>query len=118
MDKYIDSEWSVTLIFHIGNALNFTPVIWQIPLCSHALYGLMQAINKHLSIQKVISDLGYITAPHFSRLLRHAWGYGGHILDLTPGPHGGKYTKRYVWNCNYPSILPYMYITRVIHHFV
>ena len=23
--------------------------------------------------------------PHFSRLLRHAWGYGGHILDLTPG---------------------------------
>ena len=20
--------------------------------------------------------------PHFSRLLRHAWGYGGHILDL------------------------------------
>ena len=27
--------------------------------------------------------------PHFSRLLRHAWGYGGHILDLNPpGPHG------------------------------
>ena len=26
--------------------------------------------------------------PHFSRLLRHAWGYGGHILDLSPGPHG------------------------------
>ena len=23
--------------------------------------------------------------PHFSRLLRHAWGYGGHILDWTPG---------------------------------
>ena len=22
--------------------------------------------------------------PHFSRLLRQAWGYGGHILDLTP----------------------------------
>ena len=22
--------------------------------------------------------------PHISRLLRHAWGYGGHILDLTP----------------------------------
>ena len=22
--------------------------------------------------------------PHFSRLLRHALGYGGHILDLTP----------------------------------
>ena len=22
--------------------------------------------------------------PHFSRLLRHAWGYGGHILDLNP----------------------------------
>ena len=29
------------------------------------------------------------TAP-FSRLLRSRWGYGGHILDLTPpGPHGG-----------------------------
>ena len=27
---------------------------------------------------------GYITVPHFSRLLRHAWGYGGHILDLSP----------------------------------
>ena len=26
----------------------------------------------------------YITTPHFSRLLRHAWGYGGHILDLNP----------------------------------
>ena len=25
-----------------------------------------------------------MTAPHFSRLLRHAWGYGGHILDLSP----------------------------------
>ena len=24
--------------------------------------------------------------PHFSRLLRHAWVYGGHILDLTPPP--------------------------------
>ena len=22
--------------------------------------------------------------PHFSRLLQHAWGYGGHILDLNP----------------------------------
>ena len=22
--------------------------------------------------------------PHFSRLLRHAWRYGGHILDLNP----------------------------------
>ena len=22
--------------------------------------------------------------PHFSRLLRHVWGYGGHILDLNP----------------------------------
>ena len=30
------------------------------------------------------------TAP-FSRLLRSRWGYGGHILDLTPpGPHGGR----------------------------
>ena len=24
-----------------------------------------------------------------SRLLRYAWGYGGHILDLTPGPSRG-----------------------------
>ena len=33
--------------------------------------------------------------PHFSRLLRHAWGYGGHILDLNPpGPHGGIIVKR------------------------
>ena len=33
--------------------------------------------------------------PHFSRLLRHAWGYGGHILDLNPpGPHGGPPYKR------------------------
>ena len=22
--------------------------------------------------------------PHYSRLLRHAWGYGGHILDVNP----------------------------------
>ena len=29
------------------------------------------------------------TAP-FSRLLRSRWGYGGHILDLTPGPSRGK----------------------------
>ena len=29
--------------------------------------------------------------PHFSRLLRHARGCGGHILDLNPpGPHGGS----------------------------
>ena len=32
--------------------------------------------------------------PHFSRLLRHAWGYGGHILDLTPwSPRGIGRTK-------------------------
>ena len=29
------------------------------------------------------------TAP-ISRLLRSRWGYGGHILDLTPGPSRGK----------------------------
>ena len=30
--------------------------------------------------------------PHFSRFLRDAWGYGGHILDLNPPPPppGGK----------------------------
>ena len=39
--------------------------------------------------------------PHFSRLLRHAWGYGGHILDLNPlGPHGGS---------------PLMYIYIIMH---
>ena len=32
------------------------------------------------------------TAP-FSRLLRSRWGYGGHILDLTPGPSRGKICK-------------------------
>ena len=32
--------------------------------------------------------------PHFSRLSRHAWGYGGHILDLTPRvPTGEKLFK-------------------------
>ena len=24
------------------------------------------------------------------------WGYGGHILDLTPGPHGGKYGRKII----------------------
>ena len=28
--------------------------------------------------------------PHFSRLLRHAWGYGGHILDLSPRVPTGR----------------------------
>ena len=27
--------------------------------------------------------------PHFSRLIRHAWGYGRHTLDLTPRVHTG-----------------------------
>ena len=28
---------------------------------------------------------GYSEKPlHFSRLLQHAWGYGGHILDFNP----------------------------------
>ena len=32
--------------------------------------------------------------PDFSRLLRHALEYGGHILDLNPpGPHGGRSTE-------------------------
>ena len=35
--------------------------------------------------------------PHFSRLLRHAWGYGWHILDLNPRvPTGGSKSKDYV----------------------
>ena len=33
--------------------------------------------------------------PHFSRLLRHAWGYGGHILDLTLGSTRGMATLYY-----------------------
>ena len=37
--------------------------------------------------------MGYITAPHFSRLLRHAWGYGGHILDLSPRVPTGVLTS-------------------------
>ena len=28
--------------------------------------------------------------PHVIRLLRRAWGYGGPILVLNPGPHGGR----------------------------
>ena len=40
--------------------------------------------------------------PHFSRLLRHAWGYGGHILDLTPGEtrylkYGKIYMERFLY---------------------
>ena len=33
--------------------------------------------------------------PHFSRLLRHAWGYGGHILDFNPRvpTRGFRYDK-------------------------
>ena len=26
----------------------------------------------------------------FSRLFSTRWGYGGHIVDLTPGPYGGR----------------------------
>ena len=29
--------------------------------------------------------------PHVSRLLRHAWEYGRHILELTPGSPRGKF---------------------------
>ena len=28
--------------------------------------------------------------PHFSHLLQHAWGYGGHILDFTIGSPWGQ----------------------------
>ena len=31
--------------------------------------------------------------PHFSRLLRHAWRYEGHILDLNPGSPRGMLDK-------------------------
>ena len=31
----------------------------------------------------------FYTVIPFSRLLRSRWGYGGHILDLTPGPSRG-----------------------------
>ena len=48
--------------------------------------------SPYVSAQRRISDPGYITAPHFSRLLRHAWGYGGHILDLNPGSPRGELT--------------------------
>ena len=34
------------------------------------------------------------TPTHFSRLFPHAWGYGGHILDLNPGsPRGKRHAK-------------------------
>ena len=40
--------------------------------------------------------MGYITAPHFSRLLRHAWRYGGHIHDLNPRvPTGEEQFENY-----------------------
>ena len=54
-----------------------------------------------------MSDLGYITAPHFSRLLRHAWGYGGHILDLNPraptGEHPYVIELRITSFCNFSN---------------
>ena len=44
--------------------------------------------------------------PHFSRHLRHAWGYGGHILDLNPRvPTGVKNDEVLPKN---KDLLPYM----------
>ena len=38
--------------------------------------------------------------PHFSHLLRHAWGYGGHILDFQSGTGPGvRRSKRPLLAC-------------------
>ena len=50
----------------------------------------LNALWNRLVLNAVSATWGYITAPHFSRLLRHAWGYGGHILDLNPGSPRGR----------------------------
>ena len=42
--------------------------------------------------------------PHFSRLLRHAWGYGGHILDLNPP--GPQHHRHFVELFNVPVQAP------------
>ena len=44
------------------------------------------------------------TPPHFSRLLRSRWGYGRHILDLTPGPSRGSNIIRDFPNIGYRSV--------------
>ena len=45
-------------------------------------------------------------APHFSRLLRHAWGYGGYILDLNPRVPTGKVRLGYCFT-PYQRLWPY-----------
>ena len=37
--------------------------------------------------------------PHLRRLLRHAWGYGGHILDFTPWSPRGTCCLRHGSEC-------------------
>ena len=46
--------------------------------------------------------------PHFSRVLRHAWGYGGHILDITPG-RGREKRKRDKSNFKQIPLYPWAY---------
>ena len=42
----------------------------------------------------------------FSRLLRSRWGYGGHILDLTPGPSRG-----FILRASHECLMTFWYMT-------
>ena len=56
-------------------------------------YGSLTCSSKHRHGTTLFIRWFRHTAP-FSRLLRSRWGYGGHILDLTPGPSRGNYFQK------------------------
>ena len=56
--------------------------------------------------------------PHFSHLLRHAWGYGGPILILIPqGPHGGT-LKSHAWHVKTCTTVTFYMKIKTRHVFV
>ena len=75
-------------------------VLWQRPY-TNRIVKRVKWRNKQRH-QKV--RLGYCFTPYqrlrlyngapFSRLLRSRWGYGGHILDLTPRPSWGELNRK------------------------
>ena len=63
---------------------------------SHAIdisWGSLTWPSKHRHGTTLLIRWFRHTAP-LSRLLRLCWGYGGHILDLTPGPSRGMWVHK------------------------
>ena len=76
--------------------------------------GVSSRGGGRLVLSAVSATWGYITAPHFSRFLRHALGYGGHIHNIITLTYKVQYIK-FEWSYRNQTHLRVAHTSQISH---